>query len=127
MRKPIYSEKGAPPKGPYSQAIVAQGPTVYVSAQGPIDPETGTLIEGTFEMKARQVLENVSVILEEAGTSWSQVVKVNLLLNDMSNFPALNTLYQEYVSEPFPARTTAQSNIGDIALFIDCIALVPSD
>lgn len=124
MRKAVYTSKGAPPKGPYSQAIVADGPTVYVSAQGPIDPDTGVLISGSFEEKARQVLENVSVILEEAGSSWGQVIKVNVLLNDMADFPLFNALYESYVSEPYPARTTAQSNIGDIGIFVDCIALM---
>lgn len=125
-RKAVYTEKGAPPKGPYSQGIIAQGPMVFVSSQGPILPESGEFIEGTFREKAEQVFRNITVILEEAGTSWDQVVKIGVLLDDMDNFAVMNEIYAGYVQEPFPARTTAQSNIGDKAILVDCIALVPA-
>lgn len=125
-RKAIYTAKGAPPKGPYSQGIVAQGPMLFVSSQGPVDPETGAFIEGSFGEKAEQVFRNITTILEEAGTSWDQVVKIGVLLDDMDSFATMNEIYAEYVQEPFPARTTAQSNIGDKAILVDCIALVPA-
>lgn len=124
MRKAIYTEDGAPPKGPYSQAIVAQGPLVFVSSQGPIQPGSGEPLAGTFAAKAEQVFQNVATLLEASGSSWAQVVKIGVYLNDMSNFAELNEIYLRYVVEPFPARTTAQSDIGAAEIFVDCIALV---
>ena len=63
MRKPIISAKGAKPKGPYTPAILAQGPMLFVSAQGPFDPATGELKATTAKEQARQVFENISVLL----------------------------------------------------------------
>ena len=125
MRKAIYTDQGAPPKGPYSQAIAASGPTLYISAQGPIDPQTGQSISGAFAEKAERVFENVSILLDAAGSTWSDVLKITIILNDMENFAELNAIYQRYVREPYPARTTLQSNIGANALFVDCIAALP--
>ena len=125
MRKAIYTDKGAPPKGPYSQAIVASGTTLYISAQGPIDPKTGETISGSFAEQTERVFENVSTLLDAAGATWRDVLKVTIILNDMANFGELNEIYQRYVSEPYPARTTLQSNLGTNALFVDCIAAVP--
>lgn len=126
MRKPIFTKKGAPPKGPYSQAIVAQGPMLFISAQGPVMPESGTPVEGSFRAKAEQVFRNISAILEAAGSDWQSVVKVGVLLNDMGNFAEMNDVYMEHVTQPYPARTTAQSTIGAAEIFVDCIALCNS-
>ncbi len=127
MRKPIFSEKGAKPKGPYTPAIVAQGPMVYVSAQGPFDPETGQIRAGDFREQARQVFDNVTVLLEAAGTSWAHAVKVTVYLADFKDFAAMNQVYSQYVTEPYPARTTVHSKIGQADIAVDCIALVPEE
>jgi 2-iminobutanoate/2-iminopropanoate deaminase len=125
MRKPIMTEKGAPPQGPYSQAIVAKGPTVYVAGQGPIDPKTGELRLGSFREQAELTLQNIGVLLEAAGTSWEYVVKVHAYLADLSNFAEFNEVYKQYFSEPYPARTTVGATLSRIAIEVDCIAVVP--
>jgi reactive intermediate/imine deaminase len=128
MRKQVFTEKGAKPVGPYSQAIIADGPTVYVSGQGPIDPKTGTFDKDDFAAQVKQVFENLTVLLEAAGTSWANVVRVGVFLSDMSNFAVMNGIYSTYVTAPYPARTTVQATLpGGIDIEVDCIAVVPQE
>ena len=124
MRKPIISAKGAKPRGPYTPAILAQGPMLFVSAQGPFHPETG-VVAPTIREQARQVFENIQVLLEEAGASWADVVKVQIFLADWDDFAAMNEVYGHFVSEPFPARTTVLSKIGTSLVAADVIAVLP--
>lgn len=91
--------------GPYSQAIEAQGRTIYVSGQLPIDPATGEFAEGGIKAEARQSLTNIKNILAEAGMTMANVVKVTVLLADISNFAAVNEVYAEFFEAPFPARS----------------------
>jgi 2-iminobutanoate/2-iminopropanoate deaminase len=126
MRKQIYTEKGARPQGPYSQAIVAQGTLVFVSGQGPIDPESGTFRPGSFREQAELTFRNVGTLLEAAGASWADVVKVSIFLADFGDFGELNEVYRRYFQEPYPARTTVQAGLGPIAIEVDCIAVVPT-
>lgn len=125
IRQPIQSEKAPKPRGPYSPAIVAAGPTVYVSAQGPIDPVTNVARSGDFVEQAEQVFQNVTALLAAAGTSWANAVKVTVFLADFANFAQMNEVYLKYVTEPYPARTTVHSRIGQSEIAVDCIALVP--
>lgn len=125
MRKPIQSENAPKPRGPYSPAIVAAGPTVYVSAQGPIDPVTNLARSGGFMEQAEQVFQNVTALLEAAGSSWAHAVKVTVYLADFADFAKMNEVYLKYVREPYPARTTVHSRIGQSEIAVDCIALVP--
>lgn len=125
MRKAIISDKAPKPRGPYSPAIIASGPTVYVSSQGPIDPATDQFVNGTFAEQAERVFQNVTALLEAAGTSWQNAVKVTVFLADFGNFAAMNTIYLNYVSDPYPARTTLQAPIGNSAIGVDCIAVIP--
>ena len=125
MRTPIYTAKGAKPQGPYSQAIVADGPQVYVSGQGPVDPESGELRLGSFREQAELTFQNIGTLLEAAGTSWEHVVKVNAHLADLGDFAKFNEVYRKYLTEPYPARTTVQSGLNRIAIEVDCIAVVP--
>jgi 2-iminobutanoate/2-iminopropanoate deaminase len=124
MRKAIRSEQAPTPKGPYSPAMVASGPTVYVSAQGPTDPATGQPRPGDFAAQARQVFDNVGALLAAAGTSWANAVKVTVYLADFADFAAMNEVYQHYVNEPYPARTTVHSKIGQNVIAVDCIAVI---
>jgi 2-iminobutanoate/2-iminopropanoate deaminase len=124
MRKPIVSAKGAKPRGPYTPAILAQGPMIFVSAQGPFHPVTGE-VAATVKEQARQVFENISVLLEEGGATWADVVKVQIFLSDWGDFAAMNEVYGEYVKEPYPARTTVLSKIGNSLVAADVIAVVP--
>lgn len=96
---------GAPAAiGPYSQAIEVNG-FVYASGQLPIDPATGSFPEGGVQAQTRQSLKNVKAILEEAGLSLSNVVKTTVYLADMGDFAAMNEIYAEYFSQPYPARS----------------------
>ena len=90
--------------GPYSQAIEANG-TIYVSGQLPIDPSTGNFVEGGIKALARQSLTNIRNILAEAGLTMQNVVKVTVLLSDITNFAAVNEVYAEFFKAPYPARS----------------------
>ena len=126
MRKEIFTEKGAAPKGPYSQAILAQGPMVFVSGQGPVDPETGEFRLGSFREQAELTFRNVTTLLEAAGSSWEHVVRVGIFLADFENFAEMNEIYRRYVTAPYPARTTVRAGMSPQMLIeVDCIAVVP--
>lgn len=123
-RQAIRSENAPNPRGPYSPAIVASGPTVYLSSQGPYDPATQQPRMESFAMQAKQVFDNVTALLTAAGSSWADTVKVTVYLADFANFAEMNEIYETYVTEPYPARTTVRSQIGQSAIAVDCIALV---
>jgi len=125
MRKAIRSDQAPTPRGPYTPAIVASGPTVYISAQGPFNPETGKPSNGSVAEEARQVFDNISALLAAAGTSWANAVKVTVYLADFADFAVMNEIYATYVQEPYPARTTVRSKIGDNSVAADCIAIIP--
>ena len=125
MRKPIFSSKGAPPKGIYTPAIVAKGSFVFVSGQGPVDPKTGEFVLGSFREQAQLTFSNVGFLLEEAGSSWDLVVKVNVYLTDMGFFAEMNEVYKTFFKEPYPARTTVGAGLGRMMIEVDCVALVP--
>ena len=103
MKKVICSQKAPGAIGPYSQAIEANG-MVFVSGQLPIDAVTGVMAEGA-EAQARQSLENVKHILEEAGLSMANIVKTTVFLADMSLFADMNKVYATYFDGAFPARS----------------------
>jgi 2-iminobutanoate/2-iminopropanoate deaminase len=123
VRKAIVTEKGPKPVGPYSQAV-AQGDFIFVSGQGPINPETGQLELGDARAETKRVFENIKAILEAAGSSLDAVVKCNVYLRDINDFAAMNEVYLTHFSAPFPARTTIQAGAlpGGIAVEIECIA-----
>ena len=125
MRKEVYTEKGAPPAGIYSQGIVADGPVAYIAGQGPLDPATGQHVEGGFREQATRVFDNLTILLEAAGTSWEHVTKVGVFLADLSDFAEMNEVYQQYVTKPYPARTTVGCQLPNILIEVDCIAVVP--
>ncbi|MDP4204226.1 MAG: Rid family detoxifying hydrolase, partial [Bacteroidota bacterium] len=102
--KRIISTSNAPAAiGPYSQAVEANG-TLYVSGQIPIDPATGKLVEGDVSAQAKQVFCNIKAILDEAGYSFTDVVKSTVYLSDMSYFADVNAVYKEYYQTECPAR-----------------------
>ena len=125
MRKEVYTEKGAPPAGIYSQGIVADGPVAYIAGQGPLDPATGQRVEGGFPEQATRVFDNLTILLEAAGTSWEHVNKVGVFLADLNDFAEMNEVYQQYVTKPYPARTTVGCQLPNILIEVDCIAVVP--
>ena len=119
--KQIVSAEGAPkPAGPYSHAVVADG-FVFISGQGPVDPETGTMPDA-FADQVRQTLRNVRVILEAAGSSLDEVVKVNAFVTDLTRFQEFNEVYGEFFQHDPPARTTVGASLLGFLVEVDCIA-----
>ena len=101
----VISTKKAPAAiGPYSQAIQV-GNLVYTSGQIPIDPATGVFAEGGIKEQTRQSLTNVKAILEEAGLSLNNVVKTTVFMADMNDFADMNSVYAEFFTKPYPARS----------------------
>ena len=103
--KEVISTKAAPAAiGPYSQAIKV-GNLVYTSGQIPIDPATGSFVEGGIKEQTRQSLTNIQAILQEAGLTMAKVVKTSVCMADMNYFADMNAVYAEFFSEPYPARS----------------------
>lgn len=149
MKRIIESPRAPAAIGPYSQVIelyfyslhvfdvivmeflwvkaVRAGNTVYVSGCIGLVPETRQLIEGGIEAQTRQVLENLKNIVEESGSTLSNVVKCTVLLTNMADFATVNSIYAEYFPEEPPARMTyAVAGLPANALVeIDAIAIVP--
>ena len=90
--------------GPYSQAIIAGG-MLFASGQIPLDPATGTIVSGGIEAQAHQAFTNVRNLVEAAGITMSHVVKVTVYMADMADFATVNTIYEQYFTEPYPARS----------------------
>ncbi len=107
MKKVISSPLAPAAVGPYSQAIEVNG-TLYVSGQLPIDAKTGAFPEGGVKEQLLQVFTNISHILNEAGYSFTDVVKTTVYLKDMADFGTLNEVYSQFFSEPYPARVAYQ-------------------
>ncbi len=106
MPRQIISSPDAPKAiGPYSQAVRA-GTTVYCSGQIPLDPATGELVAGDFEVQARRVFQNLQAVARAAGAGLDDAVRVTLYLTDLGQFPLVNSVMAEYFSEPYPARVT---------------------
>ena len=120
MRKTVMADKGPAPAGPYSHAVVSGG-FVFISGQGPVDPETGTMPDA-FADQVRQTLKNVRTILEAAGSSLDDVVKVNAYVTDLTRFAEFNDVYKEFFQHDPPARTTVATALLGILVEVDCIA-----
>ena len=104
MKKMISTSKAPAAIGPYSQAIQV-GNLIYTSGQIPIDPATGQLVEGGIKEQARQSLSNIQAILQEAGLTMTSVVKTTVFMADMADFADMNSIYAEFFTEPYPARS----------------------
>ena len=119
--KQIVNAEGAPkPAGPYSHAVVAEG-LVFISGQGPVNPETGTMPDA-FADQVRQTLKNLQVILEAAGSSLDDVVKVNAYVTDLTRFQEFNEVYGDFFQHDPPARTTVGASLLGFLVEVDCIA-----
>lgn len=126
MDKVVITTKNAPAAiGPYSQGIKA-GNLIFTSGQLPINPATGELITD-IKAAARQSLENVKSILEAAGSSMNNAIKITVFLKDMNDFAAVNEVYSEYFTEKMPARSAVQVARlpKDGVIEIEAVALIP--
>ena len=126
MRTVIRTSNAPQPVGVYSQAIVAHG-FVFVAGQGPINPQTNQLELGDIRSETRRVLENIKAILEAAGTSLKNAVRIGVFLADLNDFQAMNEVFREFFPVDPPARTTVGCALPRIKVEIDCIALLPGD
>jgi len=107
MNKEISTQQAPGAIGPYSQAVRA-GDTIYVSGQLPIDPATGAFPSEDIAEQTRQSLENIRSILRAEGADMKDVVKTTVLLKDIAEFGAMNAVYAEFFSKPYPARAAFQ-------------------
>ncbi|MDT8377671.1 MAG: RidA family protein [Desulfotignum sp.] len=128
MSRQIIATDQAPKAiGPYSQAVAVNG-FLFTSGQIPLDPSTGQLITGTIEEQAHQVFRNLSAIAEKAGAGLADAVKTTVFLSDINDFKAVNAVYDQYFSEPFPARSAFQ--VGALPLNagieVEAVFLLPS-
>lgn len=102
----IFTDRAPLPLGTYSQGIKVNQ-TIYLSAQTPVNPKDNEVSAKDFEGQLRQTLDNLKVMAEASGGTLANVVKVTAFITDLSEFPTLNRVMEEYFSRPYPARTTA--------------------
>jgi len=119
----VASPKAPKAIGPYSAALRA-GQLLFVSGQIPLDPDAGSLIDGDIGQQTRQVLRNITALLEAGGLSLHHVVRTTVFLADMNDFGAMNEVYRSFFTEPYPARSTVQAARlpRDARIEIDVIA-----
>lgn len=123
MKNVISTDKAPAAIGPYSQAIEAGG-VVYTSGVIPVVPDTGKIPEGSVN-QAKQAFENLSNLLEAAGTSMANVVKTTVFIKEMNDFAAINEVYQTFFENPYPARSCVEVARlpKDVMLEIEAIAV----
>ena len=124
-KKAFQTDKAAVTGGPYSQAII-HNDLIYLSGQGPVDPKTNQVLLGTIEEEAEVTLENIRIILEEAGSSLDKVLQVTAYLLNMKEYNRFNEVYRRYFPENPPARSCIQAGRlpFDIRVEMDAIAYI---
>ncbi len=123
--KQIITSKNAPaPIGPYNQAVLANG-MLFISGQIAINPETGDMVTADIVTETKQVMNNLSAILTEAGMDFSNVVKSTIFVKDLNNFATVNKIYGEFFYANAPARETVEVSRlpKDANVEISCIAV----
>ena len=125
MKRIISTEKAPQAIGPYSQAVASNG-VVYLSGQIPINPATGSLLDGDTASQTELVLENLKAVLEASGTTLGNVLKVTVFLKDMEDFAAMNEVYARYFTTNPPARAAVEVARlpKDVRVEMDAIAAV---
>ena len=125
QKKTLETDKAAIPGGPYSQAIIYND-LIYLSGQGPIDPQTNQVVHGTIEQETELSMENIRIILEEAGSSLSKVLQITAYLVNMREYGRFNDVYKRYFPKEPPARTCIQAARlpFDIRVEINAIACI---
>ena len=120
---PVVLRNVPPPKGPYSPAVRAGG-FVYVSGQTPRNIISGELVGDDIATQTRQTLSNVQRVLSEAGATMHDVVSVTIYLTSVDDWAAMNSVYTEFFSSPFPSRTAVGCSLRDILVEISAVAYV---
>ncbi|WP_433627460.1 Rid family detoxifying hydrolase [Halomicrococcus sp. NG-SE-24] len=121
----INTDEAPPSIGPFSQAV-RDGGRIYVSGQGPVDPESGEIVGDTVREQTARTLENVAAVLEAADRSLDDVVKATVFVRDMDDYDAVNDVYADYMTEPYPARSAVE--VADLPIDIGVeIEVVASD
>jgi 2-iminobutanoate/2-iminopropanoate deaminase len=125
VRQAVSTPSAPKAIGPYSQGVRA-GSLLFVSGQVPIDPATGSLVNGDIAAQTRRVFQNIGEILKAGGASFDHVVRTTVFLADMNDFAAMNDVYGTFFSSPFPARATVQVSRlpKDARIEIDVIASI---
>ncbi|HIY28330.1 MAG TPA: RidA family protein [Firmicutes bacterium] len=107
MKQAVATTHAPAAIGPYSQAIVS-GDLIFTSGQIPLDPASGELVQGDIQAQTRQVFSNLREVLQEAGASLDDAVKVNVYMTDLKDFAALNEVYATFFTQPYPARSCVE-------------------
>jgi len=126
--KEISTDDAPDSIGPFSQGI-RSGDRIYVSGQGPVDPDTGDIVGADIGEETERTLENVRAVLEAADASIDDVVKATVFVQDMDDYDAVNEVYGEYMSDPYPARSAVQvADLPvDIGVEIEVVAEATDD
>jgi 2-iminobutanoate/2-iminopropanoate deaminase len=120
----IRTAKAPKPAAAYSQGV-RKGGILQVAGQVPVDPATGEIVGETVGEQTRQALENVRAVLDEAGAGFGDVVMLRVYLTRREDFAPMNAVYEEFVSDPFPARTTVFVGLAEgLLVEIDALAVV---
>jgi 2-iminobutanoate/2-iminopropanoate deaminase len=123
----LQTDKAPAAIGPYAQAVVANG-LLFTAGQIALDPASMQVVEGDVAVQTEQVLRNLGAVLASAGATWTDVVKSNVYLTDMRDFPRMNEVYARAVGDARPARSTVQVSglPRGVLVEIDLIATLPS-
>ena len=121
----VHTDKAPAAIGPYSQGVIA-GNLLFTAGQIAIDPATGQIVQGDVTAQTERVMRNLTAVLENAGTSWSDVVKTTVYLQDMADFPRVNEVYGRMIGDARPARSTVQVSglPRGVLVEIDAVAMV---
>ncbi len=118
----IETDRAPPSIGPFSQAV-RDGDTVYVSGQGPVDPDTGDVITGDIRAETERTLRNIRALLDAAGGGLDDVVKTTVFVADMADYDAINQVYAEHFSAPYPARSAVEVVDHPVAIGVEIEAI----
>jgi 2-iminobutanoate/2-iminopropanoate deaminase len=124
MHTIVQPSIAAKPKLPFSLGVISEG-LLFVSGQAPVNLETNEIEYGDIRSEARRCLNNIQIILEAAGCSLRDVVRVGVFLNSLEDVPAMNEVYRKFFKENHPARTTVGVQLPKFKIEIDCIARLP--
>jgi len=127
-KKIIFTEKAPKPVGPYSQAVLHEG-ILYVSGQIPLDADSGELVRGTIEEETKAAMNNLKAIIEEAGATMEDVLRLSCYLADIEDFPRFNSVYAGYFTQNPPARSTFQAAKLplDVQVEVDAVVAIPQE